>query len=266
MTAPAFGGEVSEYYQRFRRGYPPAVGDALTAAFGLKRDDVVLDLGCGTGQLTRVLAPRVGAVLGMDPEPAMLDQARKAGSPPNASWLLGADSDVGALTPALGSGRVAAVTVAQALHWMDYARLFAAVRPLLRPGGGVAVVTNGEPLWLQDTAWSAALREVVSSYLGTPLHRTCGTDDESQSRYADALTAAGYVVDSQVVSYAAPLSVGEIVGGVFSAMGPSQLPAAEERPAFAERVRKALSPHGPLREQVRVRLLTGIRRPITEGE
>lgn len=259
MTAPAFGGEVSEYYQRFRRGYPPAVADALTAAFGLTRDDVVLDLGCGTGQLTRVLAPRVGAVLGMDPEPAMLDQARRAGTPPNVSWLLGADSDVGALTPVLGPRRLGAVTVAQALHWMDHSRLFAAARPLLRPGGGIAVVTNGEPLWLQDTAWSAALCEVISSFLGTSLHRTCGTDETSQSRYADALSAAGYAVDSQVVSYEAPLSVEEIVGGVFSAMSPSQLPAADARPAFTERVREAVAPHGPLREQVRVRVLTGTR-------
>jgi trans-aconitate methyltransferase len=259
MTAPAFGGEVSEYYQRFRRGYPSAVGDALTTAFTLSRDDVVLDLGCGTGQLTRVLAPRVGAVLGMDPEPAMLGQARKASSPPNVTWLLGADSDVGALAPALGAGRLGAVTVAQALHWMDHARLFAAVRPLLRPGGGVAVVTNGEPLWLQDTAWSAALCEVVSSYLGTPPHRTCGTDETSQSRYADALSAAGYAVDSRVVSYDAPLSVEEIVGGVFSAMSPAQLPAPEARPAFTERVREAVAPHGPLRERVRVRILIGTR-------
>ncbi|MEV7038659.1 hypothetical protein [Amycolatopsis sp. NPDC051061] len=100
---------------------------------------------------------------------------------------------------------------------------------------------------------------MVSSYLGTPLHSTCGTDDTSQSRYADALSAAGYAVDSQVVSYDAPLSVEEIVGGVFSAMSPSQLPPPEARPAFTERVREAVVPHGPVREQVRVRILTGTR-------
>ncbi|MEV4147273.1 class I SAM-dependent methyltransferase [Amycolatopsis sp. NPDC049691] len=259
MTAPEFGGEVSEYYQRYRRGYPPAVADVLTTSFALTGEDVVLDLGCGTGQLTRVLAPRVGAVLGMDPEPAMLAQARTATSAPNVSWLLGADTDIEALTPVVGPGRLAAVTVAQALHWMDHERLFPAARSLLRPGGGVAVVTNGEPLWLQDTGWSSALRELLSSFLGTPLHRTCGTDPVSQTRYADALAAAGYVVDSQVISYDAALTVEEIVGGVFSAMNPSQLPAADERPAFTERVREALSPFGPLREQVRVRVLTGTR-------
>ncbi|MEV6826280.1 class I SAM-dependent methyltransferase [Amycolatopsis sp. NPDC051102] len=259
MTTSAFGGEVSEYYQRFRRGYPPEVADALAAKFELTPDDVVLDLGCGTGQLTRVLAPRAGAVLGMDPEPAMLAQARQATAAPNVTWLLGADSDVTALTPLLGAGRLAAVTVAQALHWMDHERLFAAARPLLRPGGGIAVVTNGEPLWLQDTAWSAALREVVSAYLGTPVHRTCGTDDASQERYAAALAAAGYAVGSAVVEYSAPLSVEEITGGVFSAMSPEQLPAPDARAAFTERVRAAVVPHGPLRERVRVRLLTGTR-------
>ncbi|MDQ7802536.1 class I SAM-dependent methyltransferase [Amycolatopsis sp. A133] len=259
MTTSAFGGEVSEYYQRFRRGYPPEVADELVTAFALTRDDVVLDLGCGTGQLTRVLAPRVGAVLGMDPEPAMLAQARQATAEPNVSWLLGADSDVGALTATLGPERLGAVTVAQALHWMDHERLFAAVRPLLRPGGGVAVVTNGEPLWLQDTAWSAALREVLSAYLGTPLHRTCGTDDASQERYAKALAAAGYAVDSTVVEYFALLSVEEMAGGVFSAMSPEQLPGPDARPAFTERVREAVAPHGPLRERVRIRLLTGTR-------
>jgi trans-aconitate methyltransferase len=259
MTASAFGGEVSEYYQKFRRGYPPEVAHELATAFALTRDDVVLDLGCGTGQLTRVLAPRVRAVLGMDPEPAMLAQARLATEEPNVTWLLGADSDVGALAAVLGPGRLAAVTVAQALHWMDHERLFAAVRPLLRPGGGVAVVTNGEPLWLQNSAWSAALREVLAAYLGTPVHRTCGTDEASQRRYADALAAAGYAVEAHVVEYFAPLTVEEIAGGVFSAMSPDRLPAPEARPAFTERVREAVVPHGPLRERVRVRILTGTR-------
>ncbi|MFG1641103.1 class I SAM-dependent methyltransferase [Amycolatopsis sp. NPDC049252] len=259
MTAPAFGGEVSEYYQRFRRGYPPEVADALVSACGLTRDDVVLDLGCGTGQLTRVLAPRAGAVLGMDPEPDMLSEARRATTEPNVTWLLGADTDVPALTTALGPGRLGAVTVAQALHWMDHEQLSAAARPLLRAGGGVAVVTNGEPLWLQDTAWSSALRQVLSDHLGVPLHRTCGTDTASQERYREALSAAGYAVDLRVVEYSATLTVEEIVGGVFSAMSPDQLPAPEARPEFTERVRRAVEPCGPLHEHVRVRILTGVR-------
>src|SRR5690348_13244460 len=47
-----FGGEVADFYHRYRRGYPPAVLDTLAATFGLTGDDIVVDLGCGTGQLT----------------------------------------------------------------------------------------------------------------------------------------------------------------------------------------------------------------------
>ena len=72
-----FSGEVADYYAKYRRGYPPQVLDALQAAFGLDTDDVVLDLGCGTGQLTVPLASRFRSVIGMDPEPDMLRLARE---------------------------------------------------------------------------------------------------------------------------------------------------------------------------------------------
>ena len=75
--ATGFGGEVATYYAQHRRGYPPEVLDALAAAFQLGADDTVVDLGCGTGQLSIPLADRVGTVIGMDPEPDMLAIARR---------------------------------------------------------------------------------------------------------------------------------------------------------------------------------------------
>ncbi|MGW4524903.1 hypothetical protein [Amycolatopsis sp. NPDC004378] len=76
MTTPAFGGEVSE----LRSGYSPEVADALATTFALTRDDVVLDSATAPASSPGVLAPRVGAVLGMDPVPAMLDQAARTPS------------------------------------------------------------------------------------------------------------------------------------------------------------------------------------------
>jgi ubiquinone/menaquinone biosynthesis C-methylase UbiE len=70
-----FSGEVAGFYARCRRGYPDEVIDAALAAFGVGAGDLVVDLGCGTGQLTVPIARRVRAVVAMDPEPAMLAAA-----------------------------------------------------------------------------------------------------------------------------------------------------------------------------------------------
>jgi cyclopropane fatty-acyl-phospholipid synthase-like methyltransferase len=64
MTVSAFSGPVAEFYARFRRGCPDAVVDRLAAALGLDVRSRVLDIGCGTGQLTLPLAARTRAVVG----------------------------------------------------------------------------------------------------------------------------------------------------------------------------------------------------------
>lgn len=102
MADLGFRGEVAEFYHQYRHGYPPAVIDVLTGAFGLTGRDVVADLGCGTGQLTLPLARRVRAAVGIDPEPDMLMRARRAGADQgvtNVTWMVGADTDL----PALGA-------------------------------------------------------------------------------------------------------------------------------------------------------------------
>jgi SAM-dependent methyltransferase len=72
---PGFGGEVADLYHRYRHGYPAAVIDVLAGAFGLTGQDLVVDVGCGTGRLTLPTARRVRAVVEMDPEPDMLRRA-----------------------------------------------------------------------------------------------------------------------------------------------------------------------------------------------
>ena len=256
-----FRGEIADLYHSYRRGYPPAVIDAVAGGFGLGRDDVVVDLGCGTGQLTLPMAGRVRAVVGMDPEPDMLSRARRAAAEQdiaNVSWMIAADADLPALQALLRPRMVGAVTIGQALHWMDHDELFRAVLPLVRPGGGVAVITNGTPLWQQDSPWSRALRRFLEEWTGSPATAPCGTDAASQQRYRDSLTAAGYAVREASVDYASDLSMDQLVGGIYSALGDDRLPAPDQRPAFADQVRRVVAPHEPLTEQVRVALILGV--------
>ena len=254
-TGTGFSGEVVEYYARYRRGYPDAVAQRIVDAFALTTDDVALDLGCGTGQLTYALAGRVGAMVGMDPSPDMLAAAATAPHRTGTvAWVLGSDGDLPAVGRALRP--LGALTVAVAIHWMDRATLFGAARPLLRPGGGIAVVTNGSPLWLHDTDWSRELAAFLRDWTGRP-GATCQTDDAGRRLTHDALDAAGYDVTETAVDYSAPLTADDIVGGVLSAMTP---PPAAERRRFAAELGTRLRPYGTLTEDVRVTLQLGFPR------
>jgi trans-aconitate methyltransferase len=255
-----FGGDVVEFYHKYRHGYPSAAIDVLVDVFGLNGRDVVVDLGCGTGQLTSAVAGRVGAVLGVDPEPDMLRRARQAAGEAgvsNASWMLGADTDMLALRRLLGDRSVALVTIAQALHWMRHEELFQASVPLVRAGGGVAVVTNGTPLWLQDTDWSRALRDFLERWLGVRPASACGTDEQSQREYQRALAAAGFEVVTASVDYVANLDLDQVVGGVLSAISTDRLPTADQRPVFAEQLGQALGGRDHFGEHVRVAIVAG---------
>jgi SAM-dependent methyltransferase len=255
-----FRGEIPDLYHRYRHGYPAAVLDAVTGIFDLTADDLVVDVGCGTGQLTLPMAARVRAVIGMDPERDMLQRARQAAQDngvANAVWMLGADADIPAVRALLAGAAVGAVTVGQALHWMDHRALFTHALPMLRPGGGIAVVTNGTPLWLHNTDWSHAVRRFLEEWLDTEVKSACGTDEQSQQRYQQALAAAGYELLSEGVDYHVELTIDELVGGIYSALGADRLPAPEERPAFAEQIRQAIAPSDHVTEHVHVAILAG---------
>ncbi|MBP2327491.1 trans-aconitate methyltransferase [Kibdelosporangium banguiense] len=251
-----FNGDVVDFYQKYRRGYPAEAITTITGKFSLTHNDIALDLGCGTGLLTRPLAETVRAVIGMDPEPDMLARARQEGGT-NITWMLGADTDIPKLTAVLGERSIGAVTIGQALHWMDHDTLLHALFPLIRPGGGVAVVTNGTPLWLHDNPWSKSLRASVEHWLGHKTTLTCGSDAEAQQRYAESLRANGFTVDTDTVEYEDELTIDEIVGGMYSALPPSKLPTPEQRPVLAGQIQRALEHDGPFIEHVRVTVLTG---------
>lgn len=257
-----FRGDVVDFYHKYRRGYPPAVIDALVDAFTLTSDDIVVDLGCGTGQLTLPLGQHVRAVIGIDPEPDMLARARSAASErriTNASWLLGADTDMAALGALLGGQSIGAVTIGQALHWMDPPSLFRTLRRLVRTAGGVAIVANGTPLWLQDNPWSHSLRAFLERWLNSKLTATCGTSKTDQRRYREQLTSAGFEVHQLSVDYTSELNLEQLVGGVYSALSLPQLPPPGERPGFAEQIGDALQPTERFIEHVQVQLLIGRR-------
>jgi len=144
-TTADFSGDQAQNYARYRRGYPPQVVDVLADAFTLVQSSVVLDLGCGTGQLTLPLAGVAGSVIGADPQPDMLSLARVSAIEQGItgiSWLLAADQDVPTLGRLLGRASLTAVTIGNAIHLMRPEILFRDLAPLIRPTGGIGYVNS----------------------------------------------------------------------------------------------------------------------------
>lgn len=253
-----FDGDVATYYAAFRRGYPDALLDRIAAAARLDPGrDTVLDLGCGTGQLALPLARGARAVVGMDPEPDMLRLAAREGARrglSNVTWVLGADRDVPALGALLGDGvspPLAVTVIGAVLHWMRHDELFPVLRSLTRPGGAVAVLSAGAPLWLHDTDWSRALRAFLQDHFGRELRATCGTDAADLARYERSFHAAGFAsVTLHEHPYGDSLTFDRLIGGLWSAFPPAELPAPADRPAFAARLRAALPGGDTYREPV----------------
>src|SRR4051794_7583298 len=108
--------------------YPPELALALKTEIGLDGTGRLLDVGCGPGPLTTLLAPLFAATVGVDADPGMLEIARA--SDPRITWrqLRGEELPAG-----LGTFRV--VTFAQSFHWMDRAVVATRVRGMLEPGG-----------------------------------------------------------------------------------------------------------------------------------
>lgn len=109
----------------------------LLSRVGLREPRVVVDLGCGAGNVTRYLRERWPDVrhtriIGVDSSPEMLARAAKAES--NAEWVR---ADVAAWEPA---EPVDLIFSNAALHWLpDHERLFPRLMGFLRPGGELAV-------------------------------------------------------------------------------------------------------------------------------
>ena len=165
---------VAGLYDTSRQGYPPELVDEVVTHAGAGPGAAVLEIGCGTGQLTRQLAGRGFELTAIDIGASMVQAARRNVTDPAVRF------QVSSFEAFSDGGPFDLIASATAFHWVDPQVGLAKATRLLRPGGWLALLTTGErypePLqsqlhelwlrynrssqeWTSQPAWLTGLRE-----------------------------------------------------------------------------------------------------------
>jgi ubiquinone/menaquinone biosynthesis C-methylase UbiE len=139
---------IAQRYEQSRPGYPAEVMGFVAATAELSRGATVLEVGCGTGQLTERLARSGFRLTAIDISPAMVAAARRRLGGPDISFQASSFEDLAAADSSFDL-----VISGAAFHWIDPGVAFAKSARLLRPGGWLALLDTEEDY--DDPAGSA---------------------------------------------------------------------------------------------------------------
>lgn len=258
---PTLYAGAARYYTTGRVAYPAEVADALVTALDLDGTGRLLDVGCGPGSLTLLLAPFFAEAIGIDADADMLGEAARlaeARGIGNVRWAqTRAEELPGDLPP------MTVVSFAQSFHWMDRRRVAAAARRLVAAGGALvhvgAVTHQGVET---DVAMPhprpprQGITRLVRRYLG-PQQRAgqgvliAGTPDGEDTIYR----AAGFTGPQhlEVPGWVVERTAEEIVASVYSLSGSAPHLFADRLGDFDAELRELLAaaaPDGRFSEQI----------------
>lgn len=191
---------------------------------------VVLELGCGTGEITRALAPHVARIDAIDASAPMLSAARAmpGGEEAAICWIHGRAED------AALDGPYALAVSGDALHWMDWEVVLSKIGAALAPGAHLAIVgAKHDAPWLE--------REL------DPIVRYSAMQDFQRYDLVEELAARGLFTkagERTLGPMAFTRTVDEYVAGLHATAGLARERMGESNArAFDDAVRGIVEPH-----------------------
>ncbi|XP_066497425.1 putative methyltransferase DDB_G0268948 [Hoplias malabaricus] len=125
-------------YQKYRMTPPVGVKEIVLQYLDKKKGpphELAVDLGCGTGQNTRLLAPHFQEIVGIDVSENQLEEARAVPGFTNITYRAGTAEEL-----PFPNGSVDLLTAASAAHWFDQERFLKEAERVLKPGGCMALL------------------------------------------------------------------------------------------------------------------------------
>lgn len=120
-------------YARFRPEYPPQLAEYLSSVS--PDTQLGIDVGCGNGQLTQLLAAHFSHTIGIDPSP---DQIANAVSRERVTYVCAPAEKL-----PVADQTASLICAAQAAHWFDLPSFYTEVRRVARPDAILALISYG---------------------------------------------------------------------------------------------------------------------------
>ncbi len=234
------------YYDRYRLPYPEVMIEDLARTARVSGRGRLLDLACGTGQLTFPLLQRFADVWAVDQEPDMVEMVQVKAAAAGARNVRPVVASAETLDA--GPGYFELAVVGNAFHRLDRDVAARRIHGWLQPGGHLAVCWSSTP-WIGEARWQLALDATLDEWkaaLGAG-HRIPAGWELARQRRPDSrvLSDAGFqLAGSRQFAIEHRWTVPELAGFIRST---SFLPAAvlgDQADAFDANLAARLGPHG----------------------
>ncbi|AUX45640.1 SAM-dependent methyltransferase [Sorangium cellulosum] len=153
---------AGDAYEKGRPGYPRIAIELLRDTLRIDASSTVIDLGAGTGKLTRLLVPTGARLIALEPVEGMRRKLMQM--VPSATVVDGVAEAI-----PMADATVDAAVAAQAFHWFHGDLALAEIHRVLRPTGRLALLWN---LRDERVDWVARLSQIFDRYgRDAPVHR-----------------------------------------------------------------------------------------------
>lgn len=248
------------HYARYRPNYPAVVINDLVQNVGLDGTGRLLDIGCGTGQLTLPLAGHVAQAVGVDPEADMLTEATRQADErgiTNVLWRQGSSSDI-----PTDLGRFRVVTMGRSFHWMDREQVLANLDAMVDDTGSL-IIANDSNLLLPSNPWQRAIQDIQRRFLPTHYQAVPPPSADDGRTHEQILAASPFSqVSREVYEFRRSWTIERIIGYLYSTSLPLRQLLGDSQSAFEDALRTtllAINPSGHFIESVALEVLIATR-------
>ncbi len=244
---------AAAHYRYGRPAYSPRLEAFLTEELDLDGSGRLLDVGCGPGTLTVRLAHLFEEAVGLDPDPAMIAEGRRAAQEQgiaNIAWVQAQAEDL----PGAAPGPYRVVTFGQSFHWTDEVRVAEAVYDMLESGGALALIVHTvegravPPSPGPPPIPHAEIKALVQKYLGSTKRAGQGIAPVRTHRFEDTLARTRFGTPRVIFIPGIPDLVRDsesVLSGYFSMSYSAPHLFGDRVEAFANEVRELLRARSP---------------------